>query len=317
MEEKYVQSPPRDLSFAGKFYLLFGRTISQIGFGVTSFGMIFFFVFVLNSEFFDFYKFSGNLNKTEGVITDISVTSASEGSKNHQKNIYELSFEFEDNNGNKQANSSYALSFNYKKGDKIPVVYNVDKPIYSKIEGLRSGMFSSFVIFVTIFPLIGIVMILINFITGLKYIKMFTIGQTVIGKLSDVIPTNTYVNKERIYKHVFLFTVNEKEFKAFLREPYNRDLMKGMDIANVISDIRNMNKDNLEQIKNNIVNNMKESSNREELIFYNHLNPDENLVFGKTKITLTEKGGLKNNSNLFLILILPAVFIIEITLFLI
>lgn len=316
MEEKYVQSPPRDLSFAGKFYLLFGRTMSQVGFGVTSFGMIFFFLFVLDSEFFDFYKFSGNLNKTEGVITDISVTSASEGSKNHQKNIYELSFEFQDNNGNKQTNSSYAVSFNYKKGDKVPVVYNIDKPKYSKIEGLRSGKFDSAVIFISVFPLIGIILIIAGFISGLKYIKMFTIGQTVTGKLSDVIPTNTYVNKERIYKHVFLFTVNEKEFKAVLKETHSRNLMKGMDIANVISDIRNMNKNNLEQIKNNIVNNIKESSNREELIFYNPLNPDENLVFGKTKITLTEKGDLKNNSNLFLILILPAVLIIESVLFL-
>lgn len=316
MEERYVQSPPRDLSFAGKFYLLFGRVMSQVGFGVTSFGMIFFFIFVLNSEFFDFYKFSGNVHKTEGVITDISVTNASEGSKNHSRSIYELAFEFEDNNGNKQTNSSYAISFNYKKGDKVTVIYNVDKPKYSKIEGLRSGTFGSSIIFISIFPLIGIILIIVGFINGLKYIKMFTIGQTVTGKLIDIIPTNTYVNKERIYKHVFSFTVNEKEFTAVLREPHHRNLMNGMDFANVISDIRSMNKENLEQIKNNIVNNMKESSNREEIIFYNPLNPEENLVFGKTKITVTEKGNLKNNSNLFLIIILPAVLIAEMIFFL-
>ncbi|MEK6375905.1 MAG: DUF3592 domain-containing protein [Acidobacteriota bacterium] len=194
--------PPRPVPFSLSI-LNSLNAIAQIGWAVFGFGMIFFWGFVTNADF-SFITFRGARSNTSGVVTRISDTSASEGKRRIRANHYQYSVA-----GRTFDGVSFSNRGEVSEGDRVNVEYRVDSPEQSRIEGQRRKMFSAGVAFVTIFPLIGLGLLIGAMRWGSRRARLLRDGVLTTGVLKAKRPTNTTVNNRRVFELDFEFTARD------------------------------------------------------------------------------------------------------------
>jgi hypothetical protein len=177
--------------------------LTQIGFAVFGFGSIFFWGFVTNADF-SFLTFRGEHANVSGVVTRIVDTSASEGRRKIRANHYQYSVA-----GRTFDGVSFSNKGDVSEGDRVTVEYRVDAPEQSRIEGQRRKMFSAGVAFVTIFPLIGLALLVGAIRWGGRRARLLRDGVLTTGVLIGKRPTNTTVNKRRVFELDFEFTARD------------------------------------------------------------------------------------------------------------
>jgi hypothetical protein len=102
-------------------------------------------------------------------------------------------------------------------GDLVVVQYRTDDPRQSRIEGMRRKMFGPFVLFVLVFPIIGLSIVVFTMRLGRKRARLLADGVLAEGKLVNRRATNTTVNKRRVYELTFRFTAydgSQREVKS-------------------------------------------------------------------------------------------------------
>src|ERR1043166_3390679 len=112
MVKKYLYSlapPPREVSPLVRSQVLFGGFLNQFGWFFFGFGLIFFWVFALNSDLTSFYYFHGDLETVEGLVFDSHDTGFSVGGSKHRRGtpIYANYYSFTASNGQKYQSVSY------------------------------------------------------------------------------------------------------------------------------------------------------------------------------------------------------------------
>ncbi|MEE4256678.1 MAG: DUF3592 domain-containing protein [Bacteroidales bacterium] len=190
----------RSIPLSTRIGILFGGAKSQFGWAFLGFGMIFFWVFAMNADVSDYY-FNDDIVETEGVAIRWQGTGASE----NEVPVYENHFLFYDDEGVEHESVSYATGYAVTSGESLKVEYPAGKPEYARIKGMRNSMFSSFVLFVVIFPLVGLIFILLGIRRSLRALRLLRNGVLTEGELIAKELTNTKVNKRPVYRMIFRY----------------------------------------------------------------------------------------------------------------
>ena len=199
--------PPRSVPLLVRFRLLFGGFANQFGWFFFGFGMIFVWVFGFNTDPTAWLDFHGDLEEIQGVIIRCEDTGASQGGSKHSKGtpIYAHHYEFEAA-GQRHEGVSYSVGRESSPGKKVTVEFPPGRPARSRIKGMRTAMFPIFVLFVVLFPVIGLCLMLSGFRKGRKAVRLLANGEQAFGVLKSKEATNTRINNRRVYKLTFEFT---------------------------------------------------------------------------------------------------------------
>jgi len=210
----YIQTQRR-IPFSTRIGILFGGFKSQFGWAFFGFGMIFFWVFAMNADLSDYY-FDEDTVETEGVAIRWQGTGASE----NEVPVYENYFLFVDEEGLEHEGVSYATGYAVTSGEALTIEYPQGKPEYARIKGMRNSMFSPFVLFVVIFPLVGLIFILLGIRRSFRSLRLLRYGELAKGVLVSKEATNTRINNRRVYRMTFTFKDGQgREYTVTERTP--------------------------------------------------------------------------------------------------
>jgi hypothetical protein len=202
-----LRSAPMSVRLA----VVFGGVLQPIGWIVFGFGMIFFWVFAGNADVASIVQFRGKLLTVQGVVTNATATLFSEGGSDDTPGtpVYQLDYEYTDGSGNVRSGQCYTVGLAYNAGAPAPVEYVAENPTLSRIVGSRKKPFGWGVMFVIIFPLMGLALAVGGLWRGLKRGALLTSGKLAYGKLTSKTPTNTKINNQTVYKLTFTFTAED------------------------------------------------------------------------------------------------------------
>jgi len=179
---------------------MFGGFKSQFGWAFFGFGLIFFWAFAMNADLTEFY-FDEDTIETKGVAVRWQGTDASE----NEVPVYMNYFAFTDEAGIEHEGVSYATGSAVTTGEVLTIEYPEGKPEYARIKGMRNRMFTPFVLFVVIFPLVGLIFILLGIRRSYKALRLLKYGELAKGKLVSKEATNTKINNRTVYRMTFTF----------------------------------------------------------------------------------------------------------------
>jgi hypothetical protein len=196
--------PPRAVPLPLRLQVLFGGILNLFGWIFFGFGMIFFWAFAMNSDLTSFARFRGPLETATGVVVHSYATNASE----NKRRIYghEYAFEY---NGRDYQGVSYATGRQIPAGLSAQIEFPAGNPEVSRIQGMRRGMFGPAVVFVVIFPFVGLCFLVFGLRSGLRAAHLLGNGQLAFGTLASKVPTNTRVNNQTVYKLTFDFATDD------------------------------------------------------------------------------------------------------------
>lgn len=197
------EKPPRRFSLPTKLAIIFGGALQQMGWAFGGFGMIFFWVFVMNSEARYLLAFDGQWVDTDGTISNISTTN----SEVNDQVIFAYKFTYNVKGRVMEGTSYGPSSREYEVNSPVAVEYKSRNPERVRIEKMSSSIFPVWVIFVCIFPIIGLAFIFSGLYSNLKALRMLVYGKFTKGKLVNKIPTNTQINNQTVFKYEFEFEV--------------------------------------------------------------------------------------------------------------
>jgi hypothetical protein len=182
---------------------LCGGVLNQLGWAFFGFGLIFVWGFGLNSDL-SFWLFRlNNVATAQAVIVDVENTNASE----NDTPVYAYRYTFRvERLEAEYPGVSYSTGRLFEPGQTVTVEYIPDRPAISRIQGTRRAIFSPFAIcIVLIFPLIGLGFIIPGVINGIKANRLLAHGKVGLGRQLSMVPTNTRINKQQVYKLTFEF----------------------------------------------------------------------------------------------------------------
>lgn len=207
-----LAQPPRPVPWLIQLQVLFGGYFNQFGWFFFSFGMVFVWLFVGKADLTSWYRFRGKLETAPGRVTASSDTHATEGGGKHSRGtpIYknEFSFVVDDQ---EYHGTAFATGRELPIGSAVTVEYVPGKPTVARLKGMRSNVFGPEVVFVILFPVVGLVVLSFGFLRGLKGCYLLAYGIPTIGRLVSKTPTNVSVNHRSVYKFTFVFKTLEGE----------------------------------------------------------------------------------------------------------
>ena len=211
-----LASPPRTVPLLVRGNVMFGGFLSLFGWVFVGFGMFFVWTFVGNADFSAIH-FRGQLSTVGGTVTHCEDSSFSEGGSDDSEStpIYANHYTFTDSEGRERSGVSYASGEQLKPGKSVTLEFPHGKPELARIKGMRRSPMSLWCMFVVIFPLVGLVFIIISLRRGRKGVHLLTYGVQGEGVLIDMQPTHTQINNQRVYKLTFEFVADDgKTYKA-------------------------------------------------------------------------------------------------------
>jgi len=199
-----LAAPPRSVPWPLRGQVFFGGFFSQFGWLWFGFTMIFVWVFGSMTSLSGLYFTLGSPDTVSGVVSAIEDTNASENDIPVYANYY--TFRVERLEAEYQG-VSYTTGQRFSVGETVTVEYLNSNPDISRIQDTRGGIFSPWVLcFIGIFPLIGLIFIIISLVSGFKANYLLSHGKVGLGVLRSKQPTNTRINGRTVYKLTFEFT---------------------------------------------------------------------------------------------------------------
>lgn len=207
---KLREQPPRHLNKFTKITLINGGIFTQMSWGLVGFGMIFFWTFVLQSEAKYLLSFDGNWEETSGVVEEIKKTGAEE----NNRRIYQYIFTY-NAGGQSLSNSSYSSSNNnIRMHDVVTINYKSGNHQRAKIEGMTSEMFSTWIVLVMIFPILGFLLLIGTLYSGKQMVNLLINGKFIYGTQLSKKDSGSRVNKSIVWSYEFSFMVNNQSYIA-------------------------------------------------------------------------------------------------------
>jgi len=214
-QSRSLPDPPRDVPAGVRVAAAFGSIIAQIGYGLLAFGSVFFLIFGVKGALLEMGHFGGELVTVTGTVTGYERTSASVGgggghrrgsSRRRGTPVYATHYAFTDGDEVVRRGTSYATGKYLATGKECRVEYEVDDPSVSRIVGMRRTLFGTGIVFVAIFPGVGLIMAIVGTLRGMKAARLLEHGHVALGKLVDKQPTASRVNKRTVFRLTFEFT---------------------------------------------------------------------------------------------------------------
>jgi hypothetical protein len=209
MKKRYFYNlapPPRQVPMFVRCRLLFGGFANQFGWLFFGFGLIFFWAFAGNADLTSPLYFRGEVETVTGRALHSEETGASEGGSKNRRGtpIYANHYSFV-YDGVEYEGVSYSTGNYFSNGDTVTIEYPKGNPRVSRVQGMRRALFGPWVIFVVIFPAVGLCFILVGLKNGIKANRLLANGKLGLGKLKSKEPTNTRINNQTVYKYTFEF----------------------------------------------------------------------------------------------------------------
>lgn len=213
-----VKSSPRGVSFLVRIIVLLGTRPGLFGWFLFGFGLIFFWIFVIQSDITSLYYFRGKLETVSGVVTDCKkISSASSNEGRPIAPVYASYYTFKTDNGKEYRGVSYTKWHGYEIGKRYTVEYPHNNPSVSRLKGARRKRTEAWGALLTILPLSGLWMIISGARQGSKKNRFLRTGQCAEGILTD-----RYIGKKH-HRLTFEFTaVDGKKCSLAVNVPLNR-----------------------------------------------------------------------------------------------
>lgn len=233
----FLARPPRSVPILVRLRLLVGGFMNQFGWFFIGFGMIFVWVFALNTDPLALFDFRGKLETAKGKITETVKTSMSEGGSEHTEGtpIYLNRYQFE-YEGKSFTGQSYSVGNRKKTNAQVTIEFPPGRPERSRIHGMRTAAFPVFALFVVIFPIIGSIFVLIGLITGMRSTKLLRIGEYATGKLVKKEPTGSQINNQPVYKMTFEFQTETGETRQAIAKTHQPEKLEDNDAEPLLYD---------------------------------------------------------------------------------
>jgi hypothetical protein len=158
-------------------------------------------VFLRNADLTSWWRFRGAVESTRGVVTACERTRASEGGSKGRSGtpVYANRFTFE-RAGETREGISYATGRCLTPGSSVTVQYLADDPDRARIAGMRSAIFGPGVLFVALFPLVGLGMLGFAWRARRRELRLLALGKLGHGTLVAEEETHVSVNKRKVVK---------------------------------------------------------------------------------------------------------------------
>lgn len=193
--------PPRRLPWALSLRVLLGSGWTQFGCLFFCFGMIFVLVFGANADFDDITRFKGSLKRAPGVVTGSEETSM----EVNDEDVVGWSYTYAVD-GQSLEGFCYTTGWEHEEGKSVQIEFPPGEPTCSRIVGSRKSESPlTVILFVGVFPLVGLCFIVSGIRQGVKGHGLLVSGQLSWGRLQSKNATNVTVNDQPVYELVFAF----------------------------------------------------------------------------------------------------------------
>lgn len=136
----------------------------------------------------------------QGTVTSSTRTSWTEN--NHP--VYKISYTFATSDGAEHQGFSFRTGSGYATGERVEIEYLPDRPSVSRIRGLRVNVIGYFILFVLIFPVIGLIFAIYAvarvLTQGRKNLKLLAEGDLAWGTVTTLTRTMTQINHQNVYR---------------------------------------------------------------------------------------------------------------------
>lgn len=262
--------PPRSLNLFTKVTILFGGFFQLFGWVFFVMGSLFSWIFIPLSTAKFWFEWGKKWEEIPARIITVEPTNSSVNEEVVYSNLY--SFQINDE---RYTGKSFTFGQKFSGGEDVVVRYNANNPEESYVVGGNRAVFPPFVLFVLIFPSIGLGFILYSLKNNWKAIRLLETGEFTRGKLMSKEVTNTRINNQPVFKYRFEFQATGKTYYATCKTHQGW---------------------------------LVEDEER-EIILYNCFDPSDNIVFDAMSNlpAITEDGSLESASVLKVAnLLLPA-----------
>jgi len=202
----------RNVPFGLKIRIFFSDVRGVIGLAFTLIGSIFMLVFgsfVLDDTAL------GIKDDSPTVYGKIEAVSPTNTYVNEQL-LYKYAYIFVLENGTSFRGDAKKYAGIAQPGDSIRIRYAADNPGISELADYNESVMPWWILlFLMIFPAIGIAFLTASIIKTKRTAQVLKIGETAWGEYSGEEPTNTRVNNQTVYRLFFKFTASDgKEYTA-------------------------------------------------------------------------------------------------------
>jgi hypothetical protein len=167
-------------------------------------GLGFTLIFTQGYRPFDDLRIVLSRTSVQGTIRNVKSVNASE----NDVEVYEYEYAFTTRGGQKVTGHSYSTGREWGIGSTVNVEYVPDEPSISRIQGTRTSLFSPFVLFVLIFPLVGAAMFLIPAYGGIRQVLLLRNGLVGDARILSAQPTGVSVNNTPVLKYSYEVTTS-------------------------------------------------------------------------------------------------------------
>ena len=202
MQKEITEKLPISL----KILLAYRNTPTLIALLFLVLGLIFYFFYLKDFDFREYFKLKGNLAQTTGVITKAYYTGVSNEIGDGEGTEYINAFEYEYKVASEDHKwISYSGSTPKKVGNKVLIEYNKNAPAYSVIQNYDARPNGNSVVLLLLFPLSGCILLLINLIKGIKFFIIINNGIITKGKISRKKVLYTTESNKKYYRLIFRY----------------------------------------------------------------------------------------------------------------
>lgn len=196
--------PPRRVPAALTLRTLMGGSLGVSGWFVLAVSTPFFWGFAMNADVLSPLLFRTGVTRVEGRVLKVGETGASA----NNVSIYSVAYAYRDAAGAERTGRSYS-SGPPKLEATATVEYLKLRPQWSRIEGLRRGMFGPGALVVLAFPAIGVALVGIALRSGRKTLRLLAQGQIAQAQFVSEEETNIKINGRPVLGLNFQFTASD------------------------------------------------------------------------------------------------------------
>lgn len=202
-----LAQPPRRVPWTVRSQLLFGGFANQFGWAFLGFGLVFLWIFGLNTDFTGPLFLLLDVETTGGTVVEVQETGSSENDTPIYANTYTYRVERLEA---EYRGVSYSPGRQFEPGWSVTVEYLRDSPEISRLQGMRRAAFPPWVLCIVLpFPLVGLGFVAFGFRNGLKANRLLAGGRIGVGKLVSKTATGASVNEQPVYKLEFEFLADD------------------------------------------------------------------------------------------------------------
>jgi len=238
MENATLARPPRTVPWSLRLVVLFGGILTQVGWGVLAFGLVFTAVFgAIAAPLFD-DPFAGPVQRVTGKVVHTDGT-------NVRVNDYDVvAVHFEVQAGDRTLRGrSYASSHRRngrgnvpEVGSEVPVEIARTPEAPMRIVGLDTHMLPAGAQLVVLLPIVGGLLVLWGVWRNARRLRLLVHGEVAAATLVDSQPTNTTINGRRVMALTFRYLDGQGRTRTTIVRTHRTETVTDDDAETVVFD---------------------------------------------------------------------------------